>query len=93
MNWTDHDAVLLDLDSVISPTAEVHMRAWADMFNAFLFATVQCYLPNRDTFGDFGSYVWTQSGEQVDRLAGACDGNGCWFGGLRHRRRGQDQQA
>ncbi|MDO3394858.1 beta-phosphoglucomutase family hydrolase [Nocardioides sp. SOB44] len=36
MNWTDHDAVLLDLDGVITPTAEVHMRAWADMFNAFL---------------------------------------------------------
>ena len=36
VNWTDHDAVLLDLDGVITPTAEVHMRAWADMFNAFL---------------------------------------------------------
>ena len=36
VNWTDHDAVLLDLDGVITPTAEGHMRAWADMFNAFL---------------------------------------------------------
>ncbi len=28
--------MLLDLDGVITPTAEVHMRAWAEMFNAFL---------------------------------------------------------
>jgi beta-phosphoglucomutase family hydrolase len=34
--WSDYDAVLFDLDGVITPTAEVHMRAWAEMFNAFL---------------------------------------------------------
>lgn len=36
MTWTDHDSVLFDLDGVLTPTAEVHMRAWAEMFNAFL---------------------------------------------------------
>ena len=36
VNWRDLDAVLLDLDGVITPTAEVHMRAWNDMFNDFL---------------------------------------------------------
>jgi beta-phosphoglucomutase family hydrolase len=36
MDWNDYDAVLFDLDGVITPTAEVHMRAWATMFNAFL---------------------------------------------------------
>lgn len=36
VRWTDHEAVLFDLDGVITPTAEVHMRAWADMFDAFL---------------------------------------------------------
>ena len=36
VNWADYDAVLFDLDGVITPTAEVHMRAWAEMFNAFL---------------------------------------------------------
>jgi beta-phosphoglucomutase family hydrolase len=35
-SWDDVDAVLFDLDGVITPTAEVHMRAWAEMFNAFL---------------------------------------------------------
>ena len=34
--WSEYDAVLFDLDGVITPTAEVHMRAWAEMFNEFL---------------------------------------------------------
>lgn len=36
VNWQAQDAVLFDLDGVITPTAEVHMRAWSDMFNDFL---------------------------------------------------------
>ena len=36
--WSEHDAVLFDLDGVLTPTAEVHMRAWAEMFDAFLAA-------------------------------------------------------
>ena len=36
MPWSDYAAVLFDLDGVITPTAEVHMRAWAEMFDAFL---------------------------------------------------------
>ncbi|MDO9497380.1 MAG: beta-phosphoglucomutase family hydrolase [Nocardioides sp.] len=34
--WTDYGAILFDLDGVVTPTAEVHMRAWSEMFNAFL---------------------------------------------------------
>ncbi|GAA4374792.1 beta-phosphoglucomutase family hydrolase [Nocardioides caricicola] len=36
LNWTDYRAVLFDLDGVVTPTAIVHMRAWSEMFNAFL---------------------------------------------------------
>lgn len=36
VSWQDYDAVLFDLDGVVTPTAEVHMRAWSEMFNAFL---------------------------------------------------------
>ncbi|MFQ6170108.1 HAD family hydrolase [Oryzobacter sp. R7] len=36
VTWTDHAAVLFDLDGVLTPTAEVHRRAWAEMFDAFL---------------------------------------------------------
>ena len=38
MNWTGIRAVLFDLDGVITPTAEIHMVAWNEMFNAFLSA-------------------------------------------------------
>lgn len=34
--WSDYAAVLFDLDGVLTPTAEVHMRAWAEMFSDFL---------------------------------------------------------
>ncbi|MQW75246.1 beta-phosphoglucomutase family hydrolase [Nocardioides sp. dk4132] len=36
VDWTSWRAVLFDLDGVVTPTAEVHMRAWSEMFNAFL---------------------------------------------------------
>lgn len=32
------DAALFDLDGVLTPTAEVHMRAWSRMFNDYLTA-------------------------------------------------------
>ncbi|MFP5487175.1 MAG: HAD family hydrolase, partial [Acidimicrobiia bacterium] len=32
INWTKFDAVLFDLDGVVTPTAEVHERAWAELF-------------------------------------------------------------
>ncbi|KGN33724.1 haloacid dehalogenase [Knoellia sinensis KCTC 19936] len=36
MDWNAYDAALFDLDGVLTPTAEVHMRAWDEMFNAYL---------------------------------------------------------
>lgn len=36
MDWNAYDAALFDLDGVITPTAEVHMRAWQEMFESFL---------------------------------------------------------
>ena len=36
MDWDDYDAALFDLDGVLTPTAEVHMRAWRDLFTDFL---------------------------------------------------------
>ena len=34
--WHAHEAVLFDLDGVLTPTAVVHMAAWAEMFGAYL---------------------------------------------------------
>lgn len=36
MNWEEYDAALFDLDGVLTPTAEVHMRAWQDLFVDYL---------------------------------------------------------
>lgn len=36
IEWSDFSAALFDLDGVLTPTAEVHMRAWEVMFNEFL---------------------------------------------------------
>ena len=36
MNWSGVDAVLFDLDGVLTPTADVHRQAWATMFDDFL---------------------------------------------------------
>ena len=41
MDWTGIRAALFDLDGVITPTAEVHMVAWREMFNTFLAAHEQ----------------------------------------------------
>jgi beta-phosphoglucomutase family hydrolase len=38
VNTDDFDAVLFDLDGVLTPTAEVHMRAWQKMFSEYLAA-------------------------------------------------------
>jgi beta-phosphoglucomutase family hydrolase len=38
MDWGRYEAVLFDLDGVVTPTADVHMRAWSAMFNDFLAA-------------------------------------------------------
>jgi beta-phosphoglucomutase family hydrolase len=36
MDWSSYAAVLFDLDGVLTPTAEVHMRAWDETFNGYL---------------------------------------------------------
>lgn len=35
MDWDDFDAALFDLDGVITPTADVHMHAWQEMFASY----------------------------------------------------------
>lgn len=41
VDWTRFKAVLFDLDGVLTPTADVHMRAWSEMFNAYLDSAEQ----------------------------------------------------
>jgi beta-phosphoglucomutase family hydrolase len=39
LDWLGYDAVLFDLDGVITPTAEVHERAWAELFDHWHFTS------------------------------------------------------
>ena len=39
VDWNDYDAVLFDLDGVLTPTAIVHEHAWAQMFSEYFDAT------------------------------------------------------
>ncbi|OYO16874.1 haloacid dehalogenase [Enemella evansiae] len=50
MHWDDIDACLFDLDGVITPTAEVHMRAWDTMFSEFLAARGAAAYTSADYF-------------------------------------------
>jgi beta-phosphoglucomutase family hydrolase len=54
VDWSALDAVLFDLDGVLTPTAEIHERAWKEMFDSFL-ATV----PGEERFSasDYLLYV------------------------------------
>jgi beta-phosphoglucomutase family hydrolase len=45
--WTDYEGVLFDLDGVITPTAEIHEHAWAELFGAYDF-TQNDYLQHVD---------------------------------------------
>ena len=55
MDWSSYDAALFDLDGVITPTAEVHMRAWSAMFNDFLASRPENLDPYTDQ--DYFTYV------------------------------------
>ncbi len=47
LNWIRYDAVLFDLDGIITPTAEIHERAWAALFERWDF-TADDYLTHVD---------------------------------------------
>jgi beta-phosphoglucomutase family hydrolase len=55
VSWDRYAAVLFDLDGVITPTALVHMRAWADTFNEFLTEHEPGQAPYTDA--DYFAYV------------------------------------
>lgn len=36
MDWSTYEACLFDLDGVLTPTSELHMQAWSELFNGYL---------------------------------------------------------
>jgi beta-phosphoglucomutase family hydrolase len=55
VDWDSVDAALFDLDGVLTPTAEVHMRAWAVMFTRFLDGLPEEHDPYTDA--DYFAHV------------------------------------
>ncbi len=54
MDWNEFDAVLYDLDGVLTPTALVHMRAWQAMFSAYLAE----HHPDQPPYTDEDYFQW-----------------------------------
>jgi len=54
MDWGEFDAVLYDLDGVLTPTALVHMRAWQAMFSAYLAE----HHPDQRPYSDEDYFQW-----------------------------------
>lgn len=55
MNWDSVTAVLFDLDGVLTPTADVHMRAWEVMFTRVLDQQPTSMAPYTDA--DYYAYI------------------------------------
>lgn len=55
LDWGRYDAVLFDLDGVLTPTADVHQAAWSRMFNDYL----QGHHPDQSPYteADYHTYV------------------------------------
>lgn len=66
VNWNRFKAVLFDLDGVLTPTADVHMRAWSDMFNDYLDSVRALPEADRPAGADLSPYTDADYFEHVD---------------------------
>lgn len=61
MDWTPYDAALFDLDGVLTPTATVHMAAWAEMFDQVLAG-----LDGQEPYTDADYYAYVDGKPRYD---------------------------
>lgn len=61
VSWDQYDAALFDLDGVVTPTAEVHMRAWSAMFNDYLEG-----VPGQPPYTDEDYYAYVDGKPRYD---------------------------
>src|ERR1017187_3207084 len=54
MDWSQFEAALFDLDGVLTPTADLHMRAWRQMFSTYF---VEHDVAPAYTNADYFTYV------------------------------------
>jgi HAD superfamily hydrolase (TIGR01509 family) len=57
--WASYRAVLFDLDGVITPTAEIHERAWGALFAGFDYtpADYLTYIDGKNRYEGVGSFL------------------------------------
>jgi len=57
--WDRYRAVLLDLDGVITPTAQIHERAWAQLFAAYQFTSADylAYVDGKNRYEGVRSFL------------------------------------
>lgn len=60
-DWGALEAILFDLDGVLTPTAEVHMRAWSEMFNEYLAAH-----PDQSPYTDSDYFAYVDGKPRYD---------------------------
>ena len=59
VDWGDYGAVLFDLDGVITPTAMIHERAWADLFAPWGFTNADylAYVDGRPRYDGVRTFL------------------------------------
>lgn len=64
MNWNDFDAALFDLDGVLTPTADLHQRAWFQLFAEYLASR-----PMVDPYSDSDYFAHIDGRPRFDGVA------------------------
>jgi beta-phosphoglucomutase-like phosphatase (HAD superfamily) len=59
IHWSAYAAVLFDLDGVVTPTAEIHERAWAELFAPWGFTTADylAYVDGRPRYDGVQTFL------------------------------------
>jgi beta-phosphoglucomutase family hydrolase len=67
-DWRAHEGVLFDLDGVITPTAEIHRHAWAELFADFDFTEADYlqYIDGRPRYDGVRSFLRSRGIELPD---------------------------
>ncbi len=71
MDWSQYAAALFDLDGVVTPTADVHMRAWDVMFNGFLEGH-----PEQRPYTEADYFAYVDGKPRYDGVASFLDSRG-----------------
>jgi beta-phosphoglucomutase family hydrolase len=70
--WSSCAGVLFDLDGVITPTAEIHERAWADLFDAYDYtdADYLAYIDGKPRYDGVRSFLASRDVVMAEGLPG-----------------------